>query len=60
LVWGIGSEAVAQNQRLNQELFHTVLHTVERFLITALFKRLKPGCFCESRAQRGSHKNNCG
>jgi hypothetical protein len=27
---------------------------------TALFKRLKPGCFCESRAERGSHKNNCG
>lgn len=29
-------------------------------MITAIFNRLKPDYFCESRADRDSHKNNCG
>jgi hypothetical protein len=29
-------------------------------IFTAVFNRLKPGCFLESRAERGSPKNNCG
>jgi tetratricopeptide (TPR) repeat protein len=28
--------------------------------LTAIFNRLNPGCFCESRAERDPHKNNCG